>query len=48
VARGGLRQGDRGKGETWKGINDALDQGRRSLPGGSSLARLLAELTSAA
>jgi hypothetical protein len=30
-------------GETWRGINDALMRGRRGLPGGSSLAKLLAE-----
>jgi hypothetical protein len=30
-------------GETWANINAALDQGRRSLPGGTSLARLLAD-----
>jgi hypothetical protein len=30
-------------GETWKGIDDALKNGRPDLPGGSSLARLLAE-----
>ena len=30
-------------GETWKGIQMALVAGRRSLPGGSSLAQLLAE-----
>lgn len=30
-------------GETWKGINSALEQGTRSLPGDSSLAKLLAE-----
>jgi hypothetical protein len=30
-------------GETWQGINSALTEGRRSLPGGSSLARLLAQ-----
>ena len=30
-------------GETWKPISGALLQGRRGLPGGSSLARLLAE-----
>ncbi len=29
--------------ETWSGINRALRSGRRGLPGGSSLARLLAE-----
>ncbi len=29
--------------ETWLGINDSLDRGRRGLPGGSSLAKLLAE-----
>jgi len=31
-----------GAGETWSGINTALQAGRRGLPGGSSLARLLA------
>jgi hypothetical protein len=30
-------------GETWSGINEALRQGVRGLPGGSSLARLLAQ-----
>src|SRR5262249_33589248 len=30
-------------GETWLGINAALGQGRRGLPGGSSLAKLLAQ-----
>src|SRR5262245_59770513 len=30
-------------GETWKRINDALVKGCRGLPGGSSLARVLAE-----
>lgn len=30
-------------GETWKAVNTALCNGRRGLPGGSSLARLLAE-----
>jgi hypothetical protein len=30
-------------GETWAGLNTALRNGRRGLPGGSSLARLLAE-----
>ena len=30
-------------GETWTGINSALDKGLRGLPGGSSLAQLLAE-----
>jgi hypothetical protein len=30
------------KGETWNTISKALDRGRRGLPGGSSLARLLA------
>jgi hypothetical protein len=29
--------------ETWMGLNQALDQGSRGLPGGSSLARLLAK-----
>ncbi|MFH0979950.1 MAG: hypothetical protein V2A79_00230 [Planctomycetota bacterium] len=29
--------------ETWLGVTDALARGRRGLPGGSSLARLLAE-----
>jgi len=31
------------RGETWAGINRALRYGRRGLPGGSSLGRLLAE-----
>jgi len=31
------------KGETWSGVDVALNQGRRGLPGGSSLAKLLAE-----
>jgi hypothetical protein len=30
-------------GQTWRGVNKALRQGSRGLPGGSSLARLLAE-----
>jgi hypothetical protein len=30
-------------GETWRGVDDALRTGRRGLPGGSSLARLLGE-----
>jgi hypothetical protein len=30
-------------GETWSALNASLDQGNRGLPGGSSLARLLAE-----
>ena len=30
-------------GETWAGINNALNRGRRGLPSGSSLAQLLAE-----
>jgi hypothetical protein len=30
-------------GQTWQGVNKALVQGLRGLPGGSSLARLLAE-----
>jgi hypothetical protein len=30
-------------GETWSGVNAALQKGRRGLPGGSSLARLLAK-----
>jgi hypothetical protein len=30
-------------GETWSGVNAALEQGARTLPGGSSLAKLLAE-----
>jgi len=30
-------------GETWTGVQEALDKGRRGLPGGSSLSRLLAE-----
>src|SRR5262249_25556145 len=30
-------------GETWSGIDASLQQGTRGLPGGSSLARLLAE-----
>jgi hypothetical protein len=29
--------------QTWSGVNAALGQGRRGLPGGSSLAQLLAE-----
>jgi hypothetical protein len=29
--------------ETWAGVNSALDRGNRGLPGGSSLANLLAE-----
>jgi len=33
----------RGTGETWIGVNNALRDGWRGLPGGSSLARLLAE-----
>src|SRR5215469_1475829 len=32
-----------GLGETWAGLDTALRNGRRGLPGGSSLARLLAE-----
>ena len=32
-----------GTGETWSGISDALGSGGRGLPGGSSLAKLLAE-----
>jgi len=32
-----------GDGETWSGINTALQAGRRGLPGGSSLARVLAK-----
>jgi hypothetical protein len=32
-----------GQGETWAGLDTALRNGRRGLPGGSSLARLLAE-----
>ena len=32
-----------GTGETWTGIDDSLRAGRRGLPGGSSLATLLAE-----
>jgi hypothetical protein len=35
--------GDEAPGETWNGINRALYDGHRGLPGGSSLARLLAE-----
>jgi hypothetical protein len=31
------------RGQTWKGINDALERGYRGLPGGSSLAQLPAE-----
>lgn len=31
-------------GETWAGVDNALRTGRRGLPGGSSLARLLAEM----
>ncbi len=34
---------DDAPGETWNGVSVALYQGRRGLPGGSSLARLLAE-----
>src|SRR5262249_15590888 len=30
-------------GETWAGVNAALQKGRRGFPGGSSLARLLAK-----
>jgi hypothetical protein len=30
-------------GETWRKLNQALSRGHRGLPGGSSLARLLAE-----
>jgi hypothetical protein len=30
-------------GQTWQGVNKALVRGLRGLPGGSSLARLLAE-----
>ncbi len=30
-------------GETWMAVNDALCRGLRGLPGGSSLAQLLAE-----
>jgi hypothetical protein len=33
-------------GETWSGVNAALQKGRRGLPGGSSLARLLAKMRS--
>jgi len=33
----------RGTGETWIGVNNALRDGWRGLPGGSSLARLLAQ-----
>ena len=32
-----------GDGETWSGINTALQAGRRGFPGGSSLARVLAK-----
>src|SRR6266436_10325581 len=32
-----------GDGETWSGINTALQAGRRGFPGGTSLARLLAK-----
>jgi hypothetical protein len=28
-------------GETWSGVNAALERGNRGLPGGSSLARLI-------
>jgi hypothetical protein len=34
---------DRAPGETWSGINAALQSGRRGFPGGFSLARLLAK-----
>jgi hypothetical protein len=39
-----LRTGDvtDAPGETWRGLNHALDSGYRGLPGGSSLAQLLA------
>jgi hypothetical protein len=30
-------------GETWRGVNLALDRGNRGLPGGDSLAQLLEE-----
>jgi hypothetical protein len=40
-ARGGPV--DAAPGETWTAVDDALRYGRRGLPGGSSLARLLAE-----
>jgi hypothetical protein len=33
----------RTRGETWNGVNAALNRGGRGLPGGSSLARLLAQ-----
>jgi len=33
-------------GETWSGINAALDRGMRGLPGGDSLAQLLARVFS--
>jgi hypothetical protein len=39
-ASGALRDAP---GETWNGVDTALHLGRRSLPGGSSLSRLLAE-----
>ncbi len=41
VPKSGLIAGT--EGETWMGITNALRAGSRSLPGGSSLARLLAE-----
>ena len=34
---------DQVPGESWPGINSALNRGRRGLPGGSSLAKLLAK-----
>lgn len=40
VASGGIPEA---WGETWSSVSQALDHGRRGLPGGSSLAQLLAE-----